>query len=282
MDIFNNREIAVGFWLIVFVVYISLFKKIRRTVTPIFKIFLHWKFAVQFVAICSYVLGVIAILSIANFWDVSLLKDTILWFIFTSTMMTYRFIIAERGQVPFKKTILDNLKIVLVLEFIINTYTFSLGIELALVPVAIIIFALSAFASVNETDKQVAKLLGVLQVILGMIILINAIYGAILDFGSLASFTTIRGFLLPLILSLSFLPFAYLMALYTSYESLFIGFKFGSKKDSNLVRYARKEIFKHCHFNIGKVFRIKPFELMHLQSREDVDSLMIDLEGRLD
>ncbi|MBK6739561.1 MAG: hypothetical protein IPG64_17780 [Haliea sp.] len=126
-----------------------------------------------------------------------------------------------------KKSAKDILSITVLLEFLVDFYTFSLLAELVIIPVLTLLVCLQVVAKSNEDHKQVASLIDGVLGVLGVIVLCNAFYDLIVGFGAFANAETLVDFATPLLLSLSFLPFIYLLSIYVAYESAFsrIGFR---------------------------------------------------------
>ena len=81
-EVFNNREIAVGMWVIL-VVVISLFTKpVHQFLKSVFPILFCHKFVAFYIIFLSYFGLVTYGLYAIGFGDVSLLKDTIFWILF--------------------------------------------------------------------------------------------------------------------------------------------------------------------------------------------------------
>ncbi|WP_434578830.1 hypothetical protein [Thermoanaerobacterium thermosaccharolyticum] len=80
-NIFSNRELAVGFWLFLLLLYALSKKDIRKSLLDIIKIFFSKKFIGWHISMLLYVLLIVFILFKIGFWEFRLLKDTIIWYI---------------------------------------------------------------------------------------------------------------------------------------------------------------------------------------------------------
>ena len=76
---FNNREIAIVIWIILFLFIVLVKKSIRVTFLNFVKICLSPRFIVLFVILVTHILLVILYLIEIGFWKKYLLKDTIIW-----------------------------------------------------------------------------------------------------------------------------------------------------------------------------------------------------------
>ncbi len=124
MSHFNNREIAIGIWLTIFIFYALSKKDVRKSIKGVFIIFFDKKIILSVLLAAIYTVWNVYVLNSINLWNFSLVKDTIFWVCFVGIVMEFRFITSNADQSLFKNTIIDNLKIIIVLEFIVNTYTF--------------------------------------------------------------------------------------------------------------------------------------------------------------
>ena len=78
-------------------------------------------------------------LSEIGIWNRELLKDTVLWSLFSGLALALSGV-QTQSDVPTWRSILKNqLKAIILLEFIVNTYTFALWVELLLAPTLVLI-----------------------------------------------------------------------------------------------------------------------------------------------
>jgi hypothetical protein len=206
------------------------------------------------------------------------LKDSIEWLLFTGILICFNTITANKDEKFFRTIIKENIILIIILEFIINTYTFPLLVELLLIPLLTIIILSGEVAKTNPKHKPVEKLMNNLQIILGMIILFSVIYKTIADFANFWNISTLKSFLLPPILTILFLPFTYLVVLYSRYELLFLRLNIGEKKSEELKNYAKKKVLKCCFLSLNKVNKALnssyPYYLINIKSKEDVDEFV--------
>jgi hypothetical protein len=233
MNLFNNREIATAIWL--FVIFIlMLFKRgIRKSILDVFKAFFEIKILTSIFFMIAYTIVIVIVLYQINLWNISLLKDTVVWFCFIGIPISFYSVTSKTDQNLFRKIIVYNIKIVIIIEFIVNTYTFSLVGELVLIPVVTFILLLGAVAKTDEKNSSVAKLMNGLLIIIGIVILIFAISNVVPDYKNFVSLDTLRKFLLPPLLTILFLPFIYFMVLFSTYEQLFVQLNLGYEKAKN-------------------------------------------------
>ena len=284
MNLFNNREIATAIWLLVIFILMLFNRDIRKSFLDVFKkVFFEIKILSSIFFMIAYTAGIVFVLYQINFWNISLLKDTVVWFCFIGIPISFHSVTSETGQNLFRKVIVDNIKIVIIIEFIVNTYTFSLVGELVLIPVVTFIVILEVFAKTDEKNSSVAKLQNGLLIIIGIVILIFAISNVVSDYKNFVSLDTLRNFLLPPLLTFLFLPSIYFIVLSSTYEQLFVQLNLGGyeKKSKKLKRYAKREIIKHCLLSLKKVKKasnMNTYNLKDIRNKEDVDKMIKDLK----
>ena len=281
MNLFNNREIATAIWLLVIFILMLFNRELRKSFLDVFKAFFKIKILSPIFFMIAYTAGIVFVLYQINFWNISLLKDTVVWFCFIGIPISFHSVTSETGQNLFRKVIVDNIKIVIIIEFIVNTYTFSLVGELVLIPVVTFIVILEVFAKTDEKNSSVAKLQNGLLIIIGIVILIFAISNVVSDYKNFGSLDTLRNFLLAPLLTISFLPFIYLMILFATYELLFTRLNLGYEKNKKLKRYAKRKSIQHCLLSLKKVkkaLNMNTYNLTYIRNEEDADKMIKDLK----
>ncbi|MFW5794768.1 MAG: hypothetical protein ACOCRK_11700 [bacterium] len=277
MFVFNNREIAIGLWLLVIFILMIRKKNIRNFLKGLLKRLFNIKILVSILLMFMSTIIIVLLLYYINFWDSSLLKDTIIWFLFIGIVTCVNTLASRRDEDELKKIIYDNLRVLILIEFIINYYTFSLIIELIIMPFITLIFLLEILVEKEEKYLSVKKLLKTVQTVIGFFLIFYFISNLVSSYQSFISYKTLKSFLLPIILSLFYLPFIYLFFLYSKYEMVFVRLQMGSLKSKELINYAKIEIIKTCIFDLNKVKKLlndNISNLMHIQNKEDVDKLI--------
>lgn len=277
MNIFNNREIAIAIWLILIFIFMLVKRDIRKSLLNIIRAFFKMKILFSIFFMSAYTTGIVIVLYLVKLWNTSLSKDSVIWFCFIGILMSYNSVTSTKNKNFIRKIIINNIKIVMIIEFILNTYTFSLAVELTIIPFVTLIAILEVVAKTDKKYSSVAKLMSGLQIIIGAVILIYAIINVVYDYKNFGSLDTLRKFLLAPLLTISFLPFIYFIVLFATYEILFIRIDLGYEKSKELKNYAKKKIIKHCLLSLKKVkkaLNTNTCNLMHIRNEEDVDEMI--------
>ena len=252
--IFNNREIALLFW-IALIVLAVLLSKLRKSLVPIFKILTGKMFLIIFSLIGAYLYGIILLLQNLEIWQSSNLKDVLFWLFSVGLILVFK-INEAKSNAYFKGIFLSAIKWTIVLEFIVNLYSFSLLTEIIILPVLVFLAMTQAVAEMDEKHKMVSKFLQNVIAIAGLTIFSYSLYKTIVNFDDVLTFQNLVSFLLPSTITILFIPFVYFLALYSTYESYFIHLDFMTiKKDK--VKEVKKLILRIANINLDKLLRIK-------------------------
>jgi hypothetical protein len=214
LNFFNDREKALIIWLVLVVVFFLISKTFRPTLLSLLKILFSIKIATVLLIMLAYISLMVFAAYAAHLWDFSLLKDTIIWSVGTAGVMFFNYNKVNTEKKYFKKVLLDNVKLAVFLQFIINLYVFNLIVEIILVPVLFIVGALLAFSGTKKEYKPIKTMLQLLLAIYGVSLIIYAILHVVSDFTDFATLYNLKDFLLAPLLTVSFLPFIYFLALY--------------------------------------------------------------------
>lgn len=254
IDSLSTRELAWATWILIALTACMFSKSIRSSIVGVIKALFAWKISVTLLAFFVHTALYVFLLFKFRLWDISLLKDTIIWtlgFGFISLMNVNKI----NDNVYFKKVLVDTIKWTIAIEFIVNFFTFSLTKELIIVPVLVFSAMMQAVASFKPEHKQVENLFKYLLTTLGLLIFFFSFYKTVEQHSKLFTVDNLKSFLLPVFLSLTFLPFMYLYNLFVKYEELWtrLNFSIRNKKDRQRVK---RQIILVANFNIDKLVSI--------------------------
>ena len=178
-EFFNNREIAIGVWVIIGLAVILPTKPARQFIKTAIPILFCNKFVIFYIVCISFLGLVLCALNWAGFWDLTLLKDTVFWVLFVELPLFTKAIEKADGGRFFSKLIRENVAIAVAIEFFVGFWTFSLITEIILIPLTVLISVLYVLAGQDKKHRSVKRFFDGLLVLWGMILLINAIYSLI-------------------------------------------------------------------------------------------------------
>ena len=226
LDVFDNREKAFIIWLVIFFVC-ALFKKdIRSSLLNVLKALFQGKILLVNLVMLLYVGCVVLLFYRIQLWDYFLIKGTIFWLFGVAFALLMNANQVTQDEYFFRKLLVNIIKLIIVLEFIVNFYTFSFWIEMILLPILFMIVAVNAVAELKQEHMPAKIATDYLLWIFGAFLLIFATFNVIEDYQSLTTWDNLRAFLNAPLLTLAYLPFLYFFSLTMTYESLFIRLSF--------------------------------------------------------
>lgn len=270
----NGREKAVIVWLLIFLFLALSQKNIRNSMLGVLKAFFQKKIITVFLAMFVYVFFIILLFSKLQIWNVSLTKDTIFWILGSAFVLLMNVNNATQDDHHFKKILLDNLKLILVLEFIITLYSFNFWLEMIFVPVMFLIVAMGAMAEIKKEYLLVKKLIDYVLAFIGIFLIVFAASKIIGDYQGFVKANNLHSFVLPPLMTLVYMPFLYIFALIMAYEILFVRLDIFLKNDKELAGFAKQKIFRLCFLNLGKLNRFAKESMSDLLNLRDKNGIL--------
>lgn len=228
----------------------------------------------------GYVVGIAALLASLGIWRPGLRKDAVLWFLFAGIALTFAGLdrAAERRGY-WRRLVLNQVKVTLIFEWLINEYTYPLSIELLLLPSLVLLIAADTIARSDSALNSVATLTSWLLAALGFMLVAHGVQAAVSHLDTFAVGFAIRTMLIGPILSLAMLPLAFALSLCTAYETLLLRLRFtlAKKGEPDLIAYAARRIVWRCGLRprkISQFWRAYVPQLEGLKSRAEVDAVL--------
>lgn len=253
----NNRELAILIWIVFAIIWCLFYPKIRKLIFSLIKSFFAWKLTLSYVMMYTYIACCIWVLKIIAIWKIDHIPVTILWSICVAFVMLFNFQKANT-QNFFKNSIKDNIKGLVILEFVINIYVFNFWVEFIIVPISGIIGVMKAIAERSKEYEIIEKFLSFILIVFGIFLLFYSCYKIINDFDNFASWQNFESFYIPILLSILFIPFVYITALIATYESLFSRLK-SLVQDKKVLRYTKFKTILLIQFNLSRLNRWSDF-----------------------
>ena len=283
MEIFTfltTREWATIIWGLLLLLFVLFSKKTRKAFFDVLKcifvkkLILFWIIILLYTAITTYFLAKIPL------WNWIYLKDVLIWLFTCGFSLCINSVSKESDETYIKKTLIDNLKIIIILEFYFSTFTFNLWIELLIIPIITFLSLLDIYTNKKEEYESVHKIFSIILSVIGFLILYKTILVSVEQYKTLNIIDTISSFLIPIIYLILFIPLEYLLELYSKYELLFLRIKFSI---DNKIKF-RWKIFKLCMFSIRKVilFQKEISSKIYLNmSEEEFKKLLLKFKYRI-
>ena len=277
MEVLNNREIAIVAWGLVFALFLLQKADIRKSFANVVRVFCCFQILRLLFLMLIYVAVLVALLAQLGLWKIDLLKDTIVWFVFGAMVLMIRSVRVGDPVKFFRKMLMDNLKVVILLEFIVSKYTFPLVIELVLIPLLAFIVLIDAVAGMNEEHAIVAKIIKRIQVIIGFVIIGHAVYQAIVNYQDFKSLDTARDIALVPLLTALLIPFIYILFIIRQYSEVFLRLNLGAEKSRRLKRYAKRRIIIYAGFRFKRLrylLKNHTMDIKHAKVKSDIDYIL--------
>lgn len=217
----NSREIAALFWLAVVFLVCVFHPKIRPSLLSVARAFFQRQIIIVIGLLVLYVVLLVWGLSSHSLWGWDQLKNTIIWSLAVGFVALFQIPgIAEKPRF-FRDWIGDNLRVIILVEFLINFYTLPLLGEFFLLPFVTFVVGMIAVGERDEQYRRVVNLLNTVLALMGLGLLAYTGYMALDDFENFVSMQSLRDLYTPVLLSLLFIPFIFVMHVFMSYDTEF-------------------------------------------------------------
>lgn len=266
----SNREIATLVWTTIFLGWAFLKPDIRKCFGQLVKAFCAHQILITLAFASVYILGCVIALSALGIWQWASLKTSLMWSATFAFVAMFDINRITEDSMYFRKTLRDIFSATVIIVFIAEFYSFSLLTELIFIPVLTILTLLYAMSETRQEWAKVKSLLGWILAGIGLFILAYGVRRIAGDVDAVATLATAREFAIPILLSVMFLPFIYLLSIYATYETVFsvIGIRIS---DSKLLRYAKWQAILTFGVNLDYLRRWKRYVMIHHpDSREDI------------
>ena len=252
MGILNNRELATAIWVAIFVLWVLWKIDVGGSIKELIQTLLVKAIVIPFSLLFFYVLISIWLLNVAGLWEQNQVKNTIFWFFTVAIVSFFRSPHIADDPYYFRNAIKDNLKIIVLLEFIFTSYTFSLIVELVFVPLMTFTVVMLEYSKNKKMFELVEKITSRFLELVGGVIIIFTLYKLIMDFSEFAKEETFFDFITPVLLSLLLLPYIYVLHVYLSYEKAFFRLRY-VLKNKDVISYAKKVSIIKFRLNLDQL-----------------------------
>ncbi len=229
------------------------------------------QFIYVYLIVLTYLFICVWVLYKFNLWDASLIKDTVMWLLFVALPLMYNAVKISSFKKFVTQVVRPLVAFSVIFEYIFGLYTFNLWIEILLVPIAVFIGGTLAFSERKPEYRQVHKLMNGVFILLGLVSLAAVIIHLFHHYTDYLNRLTLMQFIMPLFLSLMFLPLLYGIAMFTHYETAFVALK-RQFRLPGVYKYAMFKAMLRFHGDLKGMERWKRMAFTkNLQTREEVD-----------
>lgn len=278
MDVFNNREIAILVWAILFLGWCVSQESLRSSLKTVVKAAFARRLLIVYGAMLFYIFSLVFCLHELDIWEFGQLKNTIIWTFAVAFLSLYRSNSIFEDPHYFRKAVKDNINLVILLEFVLTFYTFGIIGELILVPVSAFFGVMKAFTEGKAEYEVVDRLLNGIFIAFGIFVIGYAAYNLVVGFAEFATTDTLADFYTPPLLSLLYLPFVYALSIYSTYERGFVRIKINCN-DDDILKYAKWKSILAFHFRARLLDRWATTTFFsQLTSKDEVRKSIKDLK----
>ena len=265
----TTREIASLIWLAIFIFFL-VFKKIIsfKKIKDIFVNIFYKKILIVFIIITIYTVVILFIVYKIQVWNLKFAKDFIVWFVMAGLPLCFSRAIVKKEYNSFRKIIKDNIKLVAVVLLIINNYTFNIYIELIIIPILFIITILQVFSELDNKYKQFVKWSTIVLFIIVLVMIIHSIKKIGCNFNYSIFIYLLIYLFMPLLMSILYLPLAYLIGVYSVYDDIYSRINFLKLISEKEKLDRKKYIVKTVKLSYRKlvIFQDVYFKLVYIDS----------------
>lgn len=284
----NNREISIVFWVIVFLVLLLVYPKTRKHIAKSIKLLTHWKIVVPNLLLYLYLYAIIVLIKKYIYWDDSLIKDSLIFVIVTSTSIFFRTANTNKPHKEIINIIFDMFKISIFIEFIYNFSSDNLLIEILIIPIGMIIGTLVYIVENNKKYYSIKKAIQTIETIFYLYLLLSSIIRFIEMYDNTQTILMTKQFFYAPILTISVIPFLYISiyCMYIERLNIFINRnkilerKFKKRLLLKYIvtsRLSLKKFIKYIHYVayhpmfISGKYQIKEMEIFHLSQETKIE-----------
>ena len=279
-ETFNNREIALFFYMMIFIIWMLTTKDLRKSLVLLLKQLFVKEILILTSLMLAYTYVILFVLSTIKLWNNTMTKEAIYWIFGVGFIILFNSNEVIKEESYFKKIIKEKFKLLIIIEFIVGLYVFGLLFELILMPIVILFSLLLGYTDVHKEHEDVRKFINLFFGILGFSYLLYSGYNIYHDVTSLANYYNLKLFLFPIFMTFLFIPFAYFIALFIQYEVLFLRIKRSFRDDEKMYRYAKWRVLLSVNISFVKLRRFIPGHLFWgCKTKDDIKKF---IDNKLD
>jgi uncharacterized membrane protein len=251
MDL-NSRELAALVWLLLFALWAARIPSVRRSVPSVLGALVRPRVSVVLALMGAYVVAAVLGLQRLGLWNLSQLKDTLVWTIVFAFLALFEVPNISKNPALLKTEIRKVISIALIVAFFVNWYVMSFWLEFLLQPILAMVVLVPLAMGTSPEYARVSSVFGAIQAVIGLSIFAFVLVNVIADLRSVASLQTLRDLALPAVLTILYVPFLYGLSLYAAYDSLFGRFRIFIPHEA-VRAYARRRTVTLCHMRLSRL-----------------------------
>jgi hypothetical protein len=273
----SSREFALLTWIGIVVVALLLFTKLRPPLFAIARAMLHPKI-VNLVGLAAlYTVGCVWLLETVGVWRWDNLKTTIVWFVMTAVVAMASTKELEKGAGALRALLREAITITAIVLFLGSINTLPFWAEFLLLPFLTVITAMVAVAKRQPEHRIVIAPLNGILAIAGLSIIGYSIFRIVVDWRDFDAALQLRELVVPVTLTIMFLPYLYGLILFMGFENAAIRLAF-KVKDRALRRFIWRRGILAFGASAPKFLRfIHAIQMLEVNDRSDVETILATL-----
>jgi hypothetical protein len=217
----DNRDIAVLFWLVVFLAWMLTRRDLRPSLLDLLHSFSRPVIFVPIIGLALYTAALALVGERIGIWEAGLVKETTLWFFGTGFVLLMNLSRVLDHDDWFQVELRRALRVAVVIDFFINLAVLPLPVELVLVPFLTLLLLMSAVGGAREDLHQAKGCIDGVLSFLGICLFAYVAARVLTDWNSFDNAATLESLLLPIWFTFAALPYIYALALWAGYQRAF-------------------------------------------------------------
>lgn len=277
---FNNRELAILLWMAVFISLLALKADVRKSAAAVVRAFFQRMIVLSLISAAIWTCLIIWVLFQCGLWQWINFKTTLVWAVSFALVTMFDVNRISESNTYFGQTVKDTINATAVVAFVAESYSFNFLTELILFPVLLLVAGIKAVAEGKPEYVQVDKLCYTILLVSGLAYFGYGLYQAAMNFSDFVTWSNFREFIVPILLSLLFLPFIYVFSVYVTYDSNLARLNW-LMKDKGLRRYAKFQAIWGFGFNLELLRRwARDITINQPSNRKDILSSIAEVKSR--
>ncbi|MDD9912325.1 MAG: hypothetical protein OXQ96_04675, partial [Alphaproteobacteria bacterium] len=238
----STRDLVYLLLSIPFFLIVMLTPSLRLGFSTVIKAFFARKLVIVTLSMLLWISASVVLLKFLSLWNCTHIWPTVVWTaafafatLFEATRVSYQKHLGRR-------VFLESIGVIALVEFFLHLYTFPFLVELLLVPIWLLFSIVYIYTEGKPKHASAKALAGWGLLLISVGIFFYTFYKIITDADNFLSINTLHTFLLPIFLTILYIPFLFMLQSYSLYETVSI--RLGNNQTfpkDNLHNYALRK-----------------------------------------
>lgn len=242
----SPRQMAALIWTIVFIIAILFVQRVRASILGFWSSLFQKEILIPYLTITAFAFGILCI-----FYRIHAIHSTHIILLITwygAFVVTTFFTLHLTKPSAFVLAMIKSIfTMSVVVDFIVNLQSFSLVVELVMVPIVGIASVLIPYTDNQPEYSSVNRVVTRFLALIGFAFVLYSIIATIHAWNSFTMKKALWDLALPLLLSVAMIPPFYLLKVYSAYNSLFARIRMFTPL-KNQRRALMRAAILFCHF----------------------------------